>query len=716
MTNPTSLLMQLVACRSDRSEEALVNLLASILGSWGARVTIQPVHPGRPNLIATLPGRDSSRSLLLEAHSDTVGGDAPYTPVIRDGRLYGRGACDTKGPMSSMLNAIHDVLAAGPPPVTLHFVSTCNEESGATGAHHLVAGGFRADSAVVAEPTDLELVYAHKGALRLRLRTSGVASHSSAPELGVNAIYKMRPVLEALEAKVIPALKAVYDPVLGHPTLSVGVIHGGSQVNIVPATCTLEVDRRMVASETAPDVVTALLEAMPGDVAHEITEYYPPLFQSPDSDLVKGTAAALGATRLATAPWASNAGVFAAAGIPSVLFGPGSIHQAHTTDEFIDLTQLEMAARKIRRFDPPQRKHLIMTPTPLYFVWQYTDRDRAFWSEHFEHWLPRRIIDAHTHVARAADRIYPMTDARRRQHWANEVSEPIDASTAEQCHRTVFPGRELSCVAFGMPDLDYDTEAGNRYLQQECPPRGWHSLAVVRPQWSQEKIAAVLDMPSVIGVKPYYTLISENRDTRDAHLEDGIFDFLPHPMLEVLNDRQSWVTLHVPKARRLGHPDNIREIREIRRRYPKVSLVVAHLGRCYTEPHAREALPQLADDPGLFFDTSAVLNAACHRIALEHFGPKRVLYGSDNPIFYMRGRRQYEGTTYKNRTSHPFHFNQQREAPGVEADYTLFMYEDIYGIKQACTELGLNEPANIAAIFHDNAARLIAKALFHKNQ
>jgi len=351
---------------------------------------------------------------------------------------------------------------------------------------------------------------------------------------------------------------------------------------------------------------------------------------------------------------------------------------------------------------------------PLYFVWNYSDVDRAFWQEHFEPWLPRRLIDAHTHIARPAHRLQPMTDAMRRQYWVNELFEPIEAADAERCHRTVFPQREVSCLAFGMPDLDFDLDAGNAFLQQECPLRGWHSLAVIRPQWSQEKIAALLDAPGVIGVKPYYSLISVNRETRDAHLEASIFDFLPHHVLEVVNDRHGWVTLHVPKAARLGHPDNLREVRELRRRYPAISLVIAHLGRCYTEPHALEALPALADDPGLFFDTSAVLNPASHRVALQHLGPRRLVYGSDNPIFYMRGRRQYQDRSYVNRTSYPFHFNRERESAAVEARYTLFMYEDLLGLKQACAALGLTDRQDLEAIFHDNAARLIARALGRK--
>ncbi len=356
-----------------------------------------------------------------------------------------------------------------------------------------------------------------------------------------------------------------------------------------------------------------------------------------------------------------------------------------------------------------------MNPIPLHFLWHYNDVDRAFWAEHLEGWVPHRILDAHTHIMDPRFRLQPMTEAMRRQYWVNEVFEPIDFATADRCHQIVFPNREVKCVAFGVPDLDFDIEAGNAYVQQGCQERRWFSLMVIRPQWDADKIAAALAQPDVIGVKPYYSLISENRETRDAHLEAGIFDFLPHPILDVLEARHAWVTLHVPKAARLGHPDNLREIRELRRRYPHVVLVIAHLGRCYTEPHALEALPALADDPGIYFDTSAVLNPASHRIALEQFGPERILYGTDNPIFYMRGRRQYQDRVYVNRTSHPFHFNTDREPPEVEARYTLYMYEDLRSLRQACYELGLTERHHLEAIFHDNAARLIASVLRHQH-
>jgi hypothetical protein len=351
-----------------------------------------------------------------------------------------------------------------------------------------------------------------------------------------------------------------------------------------------------------------------------------------------------------------------------------------------------------------------MQPVPLYYVWDYTDVDRAFWAEHLEGWLPRRIIDAHTHVTNPAHRLEPMTEEMRRQFWVSEATDNIDAPTARRCIGTVFPGRHVTCVAMGSPSLAYDIDAGNEYVRTECLASGWHALAVLVPQWPAERVAAELDKPGVIGLKPYYSLIGRDPTTRDRHQEAGIFEFLPHHALEVADERGAWVTVHVPKADRLGHPDNIREVRELRRRYPNVIVVIAHLGRSYTEPHAREALPLLADDPGLYFDISAVLNPAVLRLAFEVLGPRRLVYGTDNPVFYMRGRRQWEGRRYINRTNYPFFFNKVREAPEVEARYTLFMYEALRAIKDVCADMGLGR-TEVEAIFHDNAAGLIARAL-----
>ncbi|MCG3150617.1 MAG: Acetylornithine deacetylase [Verrucomicrobiae bacterium] len=352
----TELLSQLVACPSVNPKSAakfspplgeagMVALLEKLLRSWGASIQIHEVHPNRPNLLATFPGKNPGRSILLDAHTDTVAVDgmiiAPFTPTVRDGRLYGRGACDTKGPMAAMLLALRRILdEAGQPPVTIYFAATCNEESGGTGAAALAKQNLRVDFALAAEPTDLKIVHMHKGALRVDIKTSGVAAHSSTPDRGVNAIYKMCRVVARLEREVAPALAKQKHPQLGSPTLSVGLINGGSQVNIVPEICSIQVDRRVIPGENQDEIVRQLA----GDEHYEITEFYTALDEPADSPASKHVAAAcrrvLGQAEFVVAPYATNAGIYHAAGIPALVLGPGSLAQAHTKDEFIELNEV----------------------------------------------------------------------------------------------------------------------------------------------------------------------------------------------------------------------------------------------------------------------------------------------------------------------------------------------------------------------------------------
>ena len=358
MNQATDLLAQLVACPSVNpqgvtptgppyGEAGMVELLAKLLRSWGGQVQIIETAPGRPNILACFLGKNPKRSLLLDAHTDVVAVEGmiipPFTPTIHDGKLYGRGSCDTKGPMAAMLIGLRRVLDAGQPPVTVWFAGTCNEELGGTGAAALMASGFRADVAVVAEPTELKIVHLHNGALRVCIETDGVAAHSSTPHLGVNAIYKMTPILHRLEHEVIPALAQRRHPQLGSPVLTVGTITGGSQVNIVPAKCRIDVDRRMLPTENRDSVVRELA----GNESCTVTEFYPPLDEptdSPVAQLVSGACRrVLGQAEFISKPYATNAGFFKAAGIPSVIIGPGAAAQAHTKDEFIELAAVEQA-------------------------------------------------------------------------------------------------------------------------------------------------------------------------------------------------------------------------------------------------------------------------------------------------------------------------------------------------------------------------------------
>jgi len=351
-----------------------------------------------------------------------------------------------------------------------------------------------------------------------------------------------------------------------------------------------------------------------------------------------------------------------------------------------------------------------MNDIHLHHVFNYTDVDRAFWAEHLEDWVPQRVLDAHIHIVDPSFRTVPLTEEMLKSYWVMELDEMMSADTAAHCFRTIFPGRDVSCVGFGYPMPGWDIEGANAYNWEELPKRGWHTLAMVRPSWSAEQVDALFTHPGVIAVKPYFALIGDDVGERDQHLECSIFDMLPHHQLEVLNTRRAWITLHVPRAGRLGHPDNLKEIRELRSRYPDARVVIAHLGRSYTLPHAREGLLPLADDPGLYYDTSAVLNPDVLTFALQHIRNDRILYGTDNPIFLMRGRRQWHGRTYVNRTSHPFHFNTERESPEIEAQYTLYTYEALRALKQACRANDIGQDG-VEKLFFRNAEALIAGRL-----
>jgi hypothetical protein len=347
-----------------------------------------------------------------------------------------------------------------------------------------------------------------------------------------------------------------------------------------------------------------------------------------------------------------------------------------------------------------------MPGRPLFFIHTYTDHDRAFWEEHLADWVPPRVIDAHVHISHPRYQIETLSEELKRSYWVMELSDPQEAETAARCYRLLYPDREVSCLCFPSPSLGTEVEGANLDTSREAQARGWHSLVVTRPTWVAEQVAWWLDQPSVLGVKPYYAMMGYDRRQRDTYLEASIFEFLPHHQLEVLNERRAWLTLHVPKAERLAHPDNQREVRELRRRYPDVTLVLAHLGRSYTLPHAEAGLRPPADDPGILFDVSAVMNPAVLALALRLLGPERLLYGTDNPVFYMRGRQRWEGTRYTNHTSSPFMFNRQREAPEVEAGYTLYTYEGLLALKQACEEVGV-DAAGVAEIMGGNGARLM---------
>ncbi len=342
------LLAKLVAFDTHTTEAPQAQFLATLTQKWGATTFIDEILPGRVNFRALFRGASSSQTRVLEAHGDTVDGtvDARYDST--NGRYYGRGACDTKGALTAMLLAVRQAQTMGRLPYDVIVASTCREESGGEGARALAKVLPEGAAVIVGEPTIMRIVRAHKGAYRTRITSHGQAAHSSTPQLGSNAIYAMRQILAALEDDILPTLADYHNPLLGYPTMSVGNIRGGQLVNVVPDHCVIEVDWRLIPGQTGAAVKEMLQRWFP-DALIEPFEEYPPFSIDASHQLVTSLAQACvsvghAAPEVIGVPWAANSGLMQdEAGIPSVIFGPGDIAQAHTKDEWIELDQIARA-------------------------------------------------------------------------------------------------------------------------------------------------------------------------------------------------------------------------------------------------------------------------------------------------------------------------------------------------------------------------------------
>jgi len=325
----------------------------------GMEVWEQEVFPGRNNVIARVPGRDSSRRIVFEAHMDTVSIKGmtidPFDPVVRDGKLYGRGSVDDKAGLVAMMHAVADIHASGEaPPCEVWMAAVVDEEFSFRGVVKLCEG-LKADAAVVAEPTEFKCVIASKGVLRWRIRTKGKAAHSSKPHLGVNAITAMSRIVLALNEDH-ERMQQTQHPLLGPGTCNVGVIHGGVQVNFVPDEAVIEIDRRLLPGEEVPEVLAhyqVLLDALMKRHPDVIAEMETPMLQDwpfqtdagePLVQLAQSLLAEMGRENgVSGVPFGSDASKFSRLGIPTILFGPGSIDQAHAAVEYVECAEVEKA-------------------------------------------------------------------------------------------------------------------------------------------------------------------------------------------------------------------------------------------------------------------------------------------------------------------------------------------------------------------------------------
>ncbi len=367
----------------ERQEEAAARALESWLSGYGIPSEYVEVRPGRPNLIATLAGKRPGPHFLFCGHMDTVPPNAgmpgdPFSAAVENGRLYGRGSVDMKGPIAAMAGALVRIkesggLASG----RITLAAVIDEEMESLGAEALIMSGFKADGAIIGEPTDNRVAIGHKGLEWFELGFEGRAAHSSTPEAGVNAINGAAHFVSLVEQEILPEFERRRDPILGLPVINIGTITGGQQPNMIAAICRLQVDRRWVSTETIEQVFGDLetllarvrkarpglktkLTRMPGGMA---TMLHGPLVIDPGHPLVGAALGAFGDLGRTAPPttvfpaWTDGALLSREAGIPTLIWGPGTLALAHSAEESILLDDVYVAARLFeaaaRRFTTP---------------------------------------------------------------------------------------------------------------------------------------------------------------------------------------------------------------------------------------------------------------------------------------------------------------------------------------------------------------------------
>jgi len=362
----SSLLMALVGVDSINpslvagatGESGIAEYVAGWLREAGLQVELQEVLPGRPNVVARVPGTGHGRSLMLNAHLDTVGVAGmtdPFRPRVEGDRLYGRGAYDMKAGLAAIMLAARSVQRAGGVQGELIVTAVMDEEYASAGTEAIL-GRYQADGAIVTEPTGLRLCTAHKGFAWLWITTEGRAAHGSRPDLGVDAIAKMGRVLAQVEALGKQLGQGQAHPLLGTGSIHASLIEGGQELSSYPERCRLQIERRTIPGETSESVLEEILTELRGQSANDrsFRAEAELLFWREPFEVDRGAAIVQTVEQAAMAitgvrpevygdtPW-MDAALLSSAGIPTVVFGPGGAG-AHAVDEWASISQTATCA------------------------------------------------------------------------------------------------------------------------------------------------------------------------------------------------------------------------------------------------------------------------------------------------------------------------------------------------------------------------------------
>ncbi len=341
-------------------------------------------------------------------------------------------------------------------------------------------------------------------------------------------------------------------------------------------------------------------------------------------------------------------------------------------------------------------------------VFEVKDVDRKTYAETLRDFLPEKIIDAHTHVWKAEHQHHDDSAYGRVVSWPSRVAPEGPIEELVEGYRLMFPGKSVTPLMFSLVYEGDDAKAMNDYVSRCSASTGFPALIFAHPTWTGAELEKGIRKGRFLGAKVYLNLAPSYIPQKEIR----IFDFLPPHQLDVL-DRNRWVAmLHIPRDGRLRDPVNLAQMMEIERNWPRVRLIIAHVGRAYCDEDIGDAFEVLKATKSMVFDFSANTHDRSFEGALRAFGPGRCLFGSDMPITRMRMRRLCEGGRYINVVPRGLYGDvsgdrNMREVDPPEADQlTFFMYEEIKAIRRAMEKLGLGR-ADAEAVFYSNAKRFL---------
>lgn len=341
-------------------------------------------------------------------------------------------------------------------------------------------------------------------------------------------------------------------------------------------------------------------------------------------------------------------------------------------------------------------------------LFEVTPYDRQIYERELRDFLPRRMIDIHTHVW--LDSLVKEKGEFRAVTWPTLVAADNSIEDLQETYRLMFPDKEVGAMFFGSSKKN-SMDAINDYVAQCGKKSGFPTLYYSTPQEPPEELERKIRAGGFLGLKSFLNLapayIPEN--------EIRIFDFFPKNQLKKMDEMGAMVMLHIPRSGRLKDPVNLHQIVELKKEFPRIGLIIAHIGRAYCENDIGNAFEFLAQCPDLMFDFSANCCDAAMEALLRAVGPKRVMFGSDLPILRMRTRRIVENNTYINLIPPGLYGDvsgdpHMREVSAAEAEkITFFMYEELRAFKRVAQKLRLSKD-DIEDIFYNNAGGMITRA------